>query len=252
MNVDDTFVWVEKLAVLTAALQTFEMFAIRDAWSERGIWRWSRLKADFPTTGNYLGLIFTEKNFARLLQLRIIVCAVLLVFPTNFPLFGWLLTYLLLSTYAISVRWRGTFNGGSDAMTIAVLTALTVGSFVPDMKYYCLAYVGIQMAFSFVLAGLSKLQSREWRSGRAIPALLTTSNFGVPKLQLRERMPAVSWFLIIFECTFPLAFFNPVFARLYFATAILFHIVNFFVFGLNRFFFAWISTYPVLFLFSSR
>lgn len=254
MTVDETFAWVEKLTAFSAVLQTFEMLAIRKAWSDQGLWRWSRLRSEFGRTANVLGHFLNEQNFARLLQFRIVACAVILVFPTGFPLLSLPVFYLLFSTYMIALRWRGAFNGGSDAMMIVLLAALSIGNLAPSLKYYCLVGVAVQVSLSFVLAGIAKLRVSEWRSARALPALLQSSNFGVPvwARHLVSGHSMVSWSILIFECTFPLAFFNPVLARLYLATALVFHIVNFFVFGLNRFFFTWVSAYPVLFLFSSR
>ena len=56
----------------------------------------------------------------------------------------------------------------------------------------------------------------------------------------------LAWSVIGFECLFPLAWFDPRLCLLLMAAGAGFHLLNSYVFGLNRFLFAWLAAYPAL------
>jgi hypothetical protein len=55
-----------------------------------------------------------------------------------------------------------------------------------------------------------------------------------------------SWAVMIFECLFPLALVNTQSCLAFMSVAILFHLSNFYLFGLNRFLLSWAAAYPAL------
>ncbi len=249
---------VEKLIALAVVFQTIELFQIRTSFAERGIWRWSILRDEFtifPTAlQSTFKLALPYSSFLCILAARL-TCAIVLLFFTH-PL---LVLYLLLSTLLISVRWRGTFNGGSDYMTILVLGSLTLAScfgYDSIVALGCLGYIAIQACSSYLISGAVKLRNADWRKGVALPRFIESSIYEPSSfLQNLLRRPSLgvffSWLAILFECTFPVSLFDPRLCLIYISAAIFFHLANVYLFGLNRFLFAWGATYPALY-FCSR
>jgi hypothetical protein len=113
-----------------------------------------------------------------------------------------------------------------------------------------LIYVAIHSASSYFISGGVKLANADWRSGKALPLFLDGGVYGpLSPTSLYWRKPvaiACSWSFIVWECLAPLVFLDVAFAMFYCAIASVFHVLVFWHFGLNRFVFAWLSTYPAV------
>ena len=245
---------VEKILSMALAFQTIELLQLRKIWSEKGIWRWSLLRQDFLVfpagLRAVLDFLLTDRTFLILLGLRL-AASVLLFFNASLVV----VLFLWLSSVLISLRWRGAFNGGSDFMTLILLFALSLLVCFPESRQVemgCLWYISIQSCTSYFLAGFAKLRSAGWRNGGALPSFLTATVFG-PRIFLlkfsRHSLISrtVAWSLIFFECTFPFSLLNPRICLTYLGAGLVFHYINFLIFGLNRFFFVWAATYPALY-----
>ena len=245
---------MQRLVAAAIVLQTLELLAIRSSFREDGVWAWSVLRREYRGWPLFLrlplDLVLGDRGFLGLLVLRLL-SAVLAPFwdCAGIWAFQW------LSTVLVCMRWRGTFNGGSDYMTLIVLSAVTVGSAVseahPRWAMICGGYVAIQVCLSFFVAGMAKLGREEWRSGRALSGFLASNHYGVPvflqgRIQGRGAQVA-SWLMMAFECLFPLALLDPRVCVVMIGLALLFQLVNAFVFGLNRFVWAWGAAYPALY-----
>ncbi len=190
------------------------------------------------------------------------------------PFSGWI-ALLFLSQVAVMLWWRGPFNGGSDYMTLQVLLSLSLCSIFrshPMVIRGVLFFTGIQVLFSYVVAGWVKIKSEDWRNGQALEAFLQQSIYRplilTEVLRKRPRIGfAASWGIMLWELSFAVLFFpigaptigvgvmssfnmtveTKIYVCLfYIGTAIVFHFVNFILFGLNRFFLAWLSALPAL------
>lgn len=164
----------------------------------------------------------------------------------------WLFTSLMfLSTYQNSLRYRGTFNGGSDTTTLHVLGAVGIWQMSPGLERTVALYIAVFVSLSYFVAGVSKLFSGQWRSGEALPCFLLYSNaacsntFTSVLLQSRWLYMA-SWLVVIWECLFPVGLLFPSAAWILASLGLVFHLMNFCFFGLNRFFWAWLAAYPAL------
>ena len=172
----------------------------------------------------------------------------------NLPLWG--AVALFLMGVALLFRWRGAFNGGSDFMTLVALTGLLlahiVGAWVGSAQAWRLAlwYVTLQSVTSYFVSGWVKLLRHEWRTGAALPAFLDTGVYGPLSPGSVFRRPAVArtcaWAFTLWEGCFPLALLDVRLALAFCAVATLFHFLVFFFFGLNRFFWAWMVTFPAV------
>lgn len=231
--------WTQRLVALSVLLQTIELWRLRGTVTDDGIWPWPVLRADFDGFPGWvrrgLDLALAYPNFLGLLALQA---------AASLALFWWLgaAPVLVLSTVLVSLRWRGAFNGGSDYMTVTVLLALAVAALVdrPLATLACLWYVALQCCLSYFVAGVVKLSRANWRNGRALSA------FTGGRLSPR-RAARWSWAVIGFQSAFPLALLVAGLAPVFVLGAVGFHLGNFYFFGLNRFFWAWLATYPALF-----
>ncbi len=244
----------EKLIALAVILQTVELLQLRKTFADEGVWRWPTLKEELqvfpPWARACFGALLPYRRFLAVLTVRLAAGGALLCGPGSFA--APLLLILLLSTILIALRWRGTFNGGSDSMTAIVLVALFAARCFPESAAVAagsLLYVALQTSLSYFIAGWVKLKNSQWRNGAALLRYIRTPGYGAPKaiVELLSRARAAlaaSWGIIVFECAFPLGLFSQTLAPLFIGAALAFHIANVFVFGLNRFLFAWAASYP--------
>lgn len=158
--------------------------------------------------------------FLALFWLRLI--ASLTLFFRAPPVLVWL---LLLITILTAVRFGGTLNGGSDYMTVVALSSLLVP--------WGQTYLAVQLTLSYFVAGLVKLRQPDWRNGKALTRLTGLSAL-------------LAWPVLLWECTFPLAWLNHTLCLAYLGIGVVFHLANAKLLGLNRFFWIWLAAYPSL------
>lgn len=159
-------------------------------------------------------------SFQALLWLRL--AASIALFFGSPPALVW---FLLLTTVLTAVRFGGTLNGGSDYMTVVALSSLLVP--------WGRLYLAVQLTLSYFVAGLVKLRQRDWRNGSALTRLT-----GLPR--------QLAWPVLLWECTFPLAWLSHSLCLAYLAVGLVFHLANSKMLGLNRFFWIWLAAYPSL------
>jgi hypothetical protein len=256
LTLDAALLWTARLVALAVALQTLELLQIRRCFADDGVWRTQTLVRDYaelpkPVRG-LLERVLAYEPFIAILALRLIASLLVLVF-------GWLqpLPLLLITSMLICVRFRGTYNGGSDYMTILILLALSVAVLAGQRSQAvlgALGYVAVQVTLSYVIAGMVKLKEADWRSGRALQALLGSSQYGAPGIVARffdnaALSRVASWLVIAFECGFAAAWLGGRACLAMILLGTLFHVWNSAVLGLNRFLFAWFASYPALLYF---
>jgi hypothetical protein len=167
---------------------------------------------------------------------------------------GALLLFVL--ALLLLLRWRGAFNGGSDFMTLVALSGLLlahgVGHFTDNVTGWRAGfwYITLHTISSYFVSGWVKLLRPEWRSGRAMTLFLDTGVYGPLPERSVLRHPILArlgaWSFTVWEGCFPLALLNVRWAWLFCSVAALFHLLVFRFFGLNRFFWAWLSTFPAV------
>jgi hypothetical protein len=252
----------DMLLGLSLLVQTGEFFYLQRSLSDDGIWAWRVQQQDFGSMPDYLRAVFSFLSRRAVLFAHLclrVLASVLLIFG----ILSWLDSlFLFVGTIAIVVRWRGAFNGGSDFMTIAVLTGVLIAhgleqlglsEFGPRLG---LIYIAVQSASSYFISGWVKLLSADWRNGRALIWFLDTSIYGPLPATSQFRRPFVaalaSWGFILWEGTLPLALMDIRLTLAFCAGGMIFHFLVFWYFGLNRFFFAWIASYPALIFLASQ
>ncbi len=243
----------EILIGLAVLFQSIELLRIAPSVGNYGVWRWETLREEYSFLGPLrIGLDFLlgYPNVVYLFLSRAILGLLLTLFS------HWIILALLLfCTILIALRWRGTFNGGSDYMSIIVLAALLIASASSEnsaFRYGCILYIGLQTTSSYFVSGFVKLRKQNWRAGLALPAFLRSSIYQASPwvdncARNRAMMLISSWGIILFELLFPLALVSPQLCLGFLALAVLFHFANFYIFGLNRFLFAWAAAYPAVY-----
>ncbi len=253
---------VEILCGISLIIQTLEFLNLREALGPRGVWTYAIGRDDLAHASKPVQSLFAvlarEDVWLAHLVLRLLAALVLVIHGASLPLVG----FLFAGTLLVLIRWRGAFNGGSDFMTIVVLSGLLIAMVVgasgdAELGWRAgLIYIAIHAASSYFISGGIKLLNPEWRSGEALALFLDGGIYGpLSRLSLYWQRPVAvvcSWAFILWECLVPLAFLDQVWALIYCAIACVFHYLVFWYFGLNRFVFAWLASFPAIIYVASQ
>ena len=247
---------LECLCAWSLGIQTLEFLRLLPHQQSGGVWSWAIQRDDLAHSTTWVqrgfGFLYSQRIHRLHLQLRLLMAISLVVVGATI----WNSSFLLLSTLLVLIRWRGAFNGGSDFMTLVVLSGIFLAQVIAPWLGSALAwkaglwYITIHALSSYFLSGAVKLLYAGWRDGRALPVLLSGGLYGplATDSLLRHRVIAIgcAWSFILWECAFPLALFDPRVTALWCVVGAGFHWMVFWYFGLNRFFWAWLCTYPAL------
>jgi uncharacterized membrane protein YphA (DoxX/SURF4 family) len=235
--------------IISIVFQTLEYFSLR---KKLNVWKWNEVREEYSFLKNpFFEYTLNEKGFVFLLSVRLI-CAFILFFSFSF----FPLMILLFSTLLIALRFRGSFNGGSDYMTSIVLSALCIGSLFPGDRILSgvLFYIALQSVTSYFLAGLVKIKQPGWRNGEALKHFIHSPNYNPPFfikriLAKNSLAMASAWTVMLAELLFPLVLLcgSKTAVLTVLCGAFLFHLNNVLLFGLNRFLLAWLTTYPSIY-----
>lgn len=254
----ETALWATThLTAFTLALQALELLLMKRSTDVGRIWRAvilrRELRAGLPVPGAIADALASEKSLTVLAVTQLTAALFALIFPGV----GFALAFF--THFAICLRFRGSLNGGSDMMTVVVLTGLLIAWWTPspDFARLGLLYIAVQLLLSYVKAGLSKIRHIEWRRGRALAIFLERSfhadirSFG----RRLERHPLVgaglAWGIMLFEIGAVTVPFFPALPGAYFLAALGFHFAIYLTFGLNRFFWIWLCAWPSVFFLSA-
>ena len=121
----------------------------------------------------------------------------------------------------------------------------------PMLAELAFGYLGAQLTLSYFISGWVKVVNPDWRSGRALRDVFQFSAYPVAEslrgFAHRPRLlRAMSWAVMGFELVFPLTLLWPPALAAGLVVAGTFHLANACLFGLNRFFWTWLSAYPAI------
>jgi hypothetical protein len=244
----------EMLFALSLVIQTLEYLRLSKYTADDAFWSWQLQRADIPNAPvrALLDVLFKPHMHQLHLVLRLCGAVVLAVQGASLPLIG----FLFVGNLLILIRWRGAFNGGSDFMTLVVLTGLLISQVVGALGNVQLGwqagfwYIAIQAITSYFMSGAVKLLHSEWRNGSAMTIFLNGAIYGPLSAThpLCNKWLAMmgSWGFIVWEILFPLSLLDPRLAAVFCAVAAFFHFLVFWFFGLNRFFWAWLCAFPAI------
>ncbi len=254
MSLPLAIVLSDKLLAFVLLIQAVEIFIISRRFSFRTIWSYKNLASDLeklPLPKSVIQKLFSNSNFSRIALLQMIL-ATLTVFVPFFPV----LLILFLTHLIICMRFRGTFNGGSDMMTFVVLTGVLIALATDSemVQKLGLTYIAIHTLYSYFKSGRSKIVHPEWLNGSALPTFLDRSVISdvhclARWLRARPMLCRLAcWSVLVFELfSLPLLVLSNssnIYSFSYLLVAFVFHLGIFFSYGLNRFFWAWLSAWP--------
>lgn len=238
-----TLEWIARLTGVLAIIQGIEFIRMKP--KVLSVWKWRDLQSDL---GFIWKPILRDESFVAFNILRSLIGVAIIAFPC--AILVWLLFAFHIATL---LRWLGTFNGGSDYMSLLVLWTCALGlSQTTELGDVCLYYLTFQLCFSYFRAGWIKLKNPRWRNGTALPSFLGSPIYARSRLtdfviEVPTAAKFLSWIVIVFEVSFPVALLHHNIALGFMCAAAVFHLCNAYIFGLNRFVFAWIAAYPALF-----
>lgn len=199
--------------------------------------------------------LFSFTSERRLFLARIIL-SIFLIIGLQTVWVSWL---LLLLALAILQHFQGPYNGGADRMSLLILFCLCLAKSSTTLRWQELAfgYLALQLTLSYFISGAVKVINSDWRSGRALQDVFQFSTYPVnEQLRAWSKSPRMlffmSWGVIFFELFFPFTLINSTSLTIALFIAAIFHLLNVFLFGLNRFFWIWITAYPAILWFQQR
>jgi len=191
----------------------------------------------------------------RLFLPRFILALLLIVgFQT-----AWVALALFILGMAMLHRFQGPYNGGSDRMSLLIMSFLVLTYFAPTTFWQEMAfgYLALQLVFSYFFSGWVKVVNPEWRSGRALCDVFQFSVYPVSEsLRQWSTSPRIlfsaAWGVMLFELVFPATLLSQTGLIVALVIAASFHFANACLFGLNRFFWIWLAAYPSILWFQAR
>src|SRR4051812_31362328 len=107
--------WVVALTSISVFIQTMELLTLRESVQAEGIWSWKTISSDFASFSfpirSLVNFLMSYQVFLGLIIFRLLSSLICFAYPH--PVF---FLFMLFTTLMISLRWRGSFNGGSDFM----------------------------------------------------------------------------------------------------------------------------------------
>lgn len=193
--------------------------------------------------------IYTAKD-QRNLFIPKIIFSILLLFGLATK---WICLLLFINGILILKRFDGAYNGGSDRMGLLTLSSLCLIHFIPVLKLqeFVFGYLALQTILSYFISGFCKITNKDWWNGKALEDLFRFSIYPASEaLRAWAERPKIlclaSWLTILFELFFPLSLLNQTTLVIGLVLALSFHLVNIYLFGLNRFLWVWLAAYPSL------
>jgi uncharacterized membrane protein (DUF485 family) len=241
-------------------IASLELLAIKWEFGTAGLFSWNVLRtlsrATLRLGAGKSNAVISHPGFVPAITgVRALAVVTLILFGNYHELS----TACIIVVIAASVfmYWRAPLGmDGSDQMSILIFVAVTIYKLFPGDIWVARAslwFIAIQGCLSYLVAGVAKLISPVWRNGEAVRRILGTRSYGSSKVaplvaNRRGVCIGLSWLLMLFECSFPLAL---AFGKTGFATfavlGVIFHVTNALVMGLNTFVWAFVATYPAIF-----
>ncbi|MDH5546910.1 MAG: HTTM domain-containing protein [Gammaproteobacteria bacterium] len=189
-------------------------------------------------------------HFPRLLLALLLIAD---IYPSG------VLSLLFVLALALLHRFQGPYNGGADRMGLLMLWCLFLVHIAPndDWRELAIGYLALQLTLSYFISGWVKVVNPEWRNGLALQDVFRFSVYPVSE-SLRgwanhpRLLFVMSWSVMGFELLFPLALFAQTALTIALCITAIFHFTNACLFGLNRFFWIWISAYPSILWFQQQ
>lgn len=255
-------IWTTRLLAIGVLIDTIENFYFWKEFRDRGVFNWKYLREHRLFTRRRLvrqtslDRLFDLPRWFLWLALRGVAALSLIFFPIQklSSIVG--LTVVFTITSLMNLRSAPYGVETYNRLNVVIAGALLLRSVVPDsliLAKVCLWFIALQACVSYATAGIIKLFNQGWRSGNGLFNVVNNPMNGIPPefafffYRHNAFGKALTWFTLVIECSFPLGLvLGQPFVFFYLAWGILFHLTNAALLGLNKFFWAWMATYPAI------
>jgi hypothetical protein len=233
-------------------IRTLELLAKSALFAPRGCFSWELIRELSTFERPHWFVTLLGESFRYILYLRLTAsCGLLLFFLPSVQIPC--LIIAALTSLLLNLRMP-VGQDGSDQMSLLILIPASLAFLFHQelAKVAVLVFVAAQASLAYTTSGIAKLISPVWRSGKAIPQILSTLSYGhglaarafsfSPTLCL-----AVCWSIIMFEtlfCLWPLTGTRGLVGIL--AVGAAFHLSCAALMGLNCFLWSFLATYPAI------
>jgi hypothetical protein len=253
----EAITWVLRIAATGVLLITAETLVRRGVLRDDGLMSWQvgSVRQAYlvrPPLGPLLEFMLRYPNICALLVFRGLLAAAIAVGPTALSTSPWCVCSMAVMLQLFAIR-NPFGQDGADQMALIIFVGATVatlaGGWVINVYLW---FIALQACLSYATAGIAKATAGGWWDGSFLVGIAATRIYGHEALArfLARRLAlarALSIFLVIWECTFPLALIVPrPMAYAMVASGALFHLSNGILMGLNDFLWLFVATYPAL------
>jgi hypothetical protein len=259
LDPDTAYALIEILASVGVFIASVELLTLKGEFEDGGLFSWDVLRTVSRATlsvgtGRRRQLI-SHPFFVPAVTGTRALAALTLVFASNNQALSIACVFTVIAA-SIVVYWRAPLGlDGSDQMSLITFVAVAIHKLFSGDVHVAQAslwFIAIQGCLSYSVAGIAKVISPVWRSGEAVRRILGTRTYGSSRsasfVSGRDGVCiALSWLLMLFECTFPLALaFGETGFAVFAVLGVFFHISNAVIMGLNTFVWAFVATYPAI------
>jgi hypothetical protein len=259
MDLDITYSVIVILASTGMFIASIELLTLNEEFEDSGFFSWGVLRTASTSTlsvgtGTSTDVISHPLFFPAVTGARALAALTLVLFPNNPALSTLCIFAVIVASFVMF--WRAPLGlDGSDQMSLIIFVAIAIHKLFPGDVHVAQAslwFIAIQGCLSYSVAGIAKVISPVWRSGQAVRRILATRTYGTSWTASLVSGRGVTclvlaWFVMVFECTFPLvlAFGHTGFV-VFAILGTCFHIANAVTMGLNTFVWAFVATYPAI------
>ncbi|MFY8161877.1 MAG: hypothetical protein ACOVNU_11150 [Candidatus Kapaibacteriota bacterium] len=258
-NIENVIYITTLIFVIITIIESLELLSLKRYYGKNGIWSDEIIDLKFKnyqsnyfqkTTTNLLTKLLHFSNFYKIIQIQLVL-AILLLYYQN-PI---ILIILLIIKILISIKWNGSFNGGSDSMGIVICIGLIISTTYPSISNNInfqiagVVYIVYNLILSYFRAGLVKIKNKNWLNGKELIIFTNNTIYNenskiIKLINYKYNSIILSLVLILWEILFAFSILNLNLTLIFLSIGIVFHFMNFYIFGLNRFFFNWLAAYP--------
>ncbi|SNZ06823.1 hypothetical protein SAMN06269185_1299 [Natronoarchaeum philippinense] len=238
-------------------LTSLEHLRSRERFTDGGMLSWevTKLHLQRNRVADRLAPLLRNPYFQWMLVARLLVGLALGGLAVTGNVSPFLLAPVVVLDIAIALRHQGGLSGDYHIATVVAVGLLVASAASPGstLQLAGLLFIAVQSILSYLIAGLSKLVSTEWRDGSAIVVVFSTRVWGHGGIyNLANDHPRLSQLLsvsvIAFESLFPLVLIvDPVWTLGFFVAGFVFHLATALFMRLNGFLIAFPATYPAVF-----
>ncbi len=260
LNTHDVYLWTTIILAVGLSIKTLELWRESSEFNPGGSFDWQIVGRDSMLVSQFQGVlrsIYSRNGMLIIFSTSLLSFFGLVVFGPFVPHWGlFRIFFILLAVSNLFVYYRQGFGlDGADQMSMVILLT-TLFCFIPTdsqtIHLIGIFFITAQLFLSYLVSGIAKLISTEWRSGLAIQGILSTYTYGTSITRdiftnRKKLSQVVCWMVIVLEIIYPAAIFLDI-PYIYGAViaGILFHVSIAVLMGLNDFVWGFSSAYPSL------